>query len=113
MRKGRALALAAILALVGAFAGLAREPSTPSKKLVLPHFWNELGLAADQKQQIQAIQNQYREKFEQLRRQLRSLERREYQEMEKVLTDAQQARFRELKGEAKNRSEEKPADKEP
>jgi Spy/CpxP family protein refolding chaperone len=62
----------------------------------LPASWAKLGLSDEQKQQIYTIQSEFRTKIDDLRRQIRRLEKEERTGMEKVLTDAQRARLREL-----------------
>jgi TolA-binding protein len=95
MKKRMTFLALVLLAALGLVA-LAKDPSSPSK-LVLPHYWSELGLSADQKQHVQAIQDEYRKKADGLRLQLRALVRKEREEMEKVLSDAQRARLKTLK----------------
>jgi hypothetical protein len=86
------------LALVGAQSALGddkKEPA-PRSRGVLPAMWSKLGLTDEQKQRLYATQSEYTAKIEDLRRQMRKLQREERMELEKVLTDAQKARLKEL-----------------
>jgi hypothetical protein len=63
---------------------------------VLPQNWSKLGLTDQQKQQIYSVQNEYRAKIDEMQKQINALRRKERGEMEKILTDAQKARLREV-----------------
>jgi hypothetical protein len=68
----------------------------PKVKGTLPPNWSKLGLSEDQKQKIYSTRGDYRTKIEELRAQIRELEKKEKGELEKILTDAQKARLREI-----------------
>ncbi len=86
----------AALTVGGALLGQDRRDSVPRGRGALPAMWSKLGLTDEQKQNIYAVQGEYRAKIDALQRQIRQLQRQERGEMEKVLTDAQRARLREL-----------------
>jgi hypothetical protein len=96
------LPLLAALALSGWL--LAQEPKksadgdTSAKvRGTLPSHWKSLGLTDSQKQQVYKIRNSYTAKIDALRQQIRDLQDAEKDELEKLLTDAQKLRLRELK----------------
>jgi hypothetical protein len=53
-------------------------------------------LTDDQKQQVYSAQSEFRAKIDDLQRQVRQLQKQERAALEKILTDAQRARLREL-----------------
>jgi hypothetical protein len=80
-----------------------KKGETPVKvRGTLPPYYKKLGLRDDQVQAIYKIQNNYRGKADELRRQLKELKDKEKAATEKVLTAEQLKRLREL------RSGEKP-----
>lgn len=62
----------------------------------LPPQWKKLGLNDDQLKKIYAAQTEYRGKIAELKDKIKDLEKQERAEMEKVLTDGQKARLREI-----------------
>jgi Spy/CpxP family protein refolding chaperone len=62
----------------------------------LPPLWSRLGLTDEQKQKVYQVQGEYAAKIDGLQRQIDDLRRKERADMEKVLTNAQKARLREL-----------------
>lgn len=73
------------------------EPK-PQPKLrgTLPPNFRLLGLTEEQKQQIYRIQNDFDAKIAALEAQIKKLKAEEKQAIEKVLTEAQRARLREI-----------------
>jgi hypothetical protein len=96
-RPWAAAGVLAILVTAGGFLAAqdTKEP-TPRVRGTLPPSWSRLGLTDQQKQQIYATQNAYRARIDNLRQQMRNLERQQRAEMERILTDAQRTRLREL-----------------
>jgi hypothetical protein len=75
-----------------------KEPEPPARvRGTLPRYYKQLGLSDEQKRAVYTVQGRYRDKIEALAEQIRKLRAEEAQEFEKVLTDAQKARLRELK----------------
>jgi Spy/CpxP family protein refolding chaperone len=101
MRKAvfATVTLSAMLLAAGATRGDDRKESAPRGRGALPANWSKLGLSDEQKQQIHSIQAEYSAKIDDLRQQMRKLEKEERAEMAKVLTDAQRARLREIMNE--------------
>ncbi len=62
----------------------------------LPANWAKLGLSDDQKRQVYTIQAEYKSKIDDLQSQIDQLRRKERSEINRVLTDAQRARLREI-----------------
>jgi len=95
-----------VLAVVTAFAFVAcsvlfaqdtKVPARPTKGARgLPPNWGKLGLSDEQKQQVYTIQLEYRTKIDALQQQIREQQKKERSELNKVLTDAQKARLKEI-----------------
>jgi Spy/CpxP family protein refolding chaperone len=79
-------------------------------KGTLPANWGKLGLTDDQKQKVYKVQADYKDKIADLEKQLKELKDTEKTDMEKVLTDEQKKRLRELLG-SKAPAEEKKEEK--
>jgi Spy/CpxP family protein refolding chaperone len=62
----------------------------------LPQNWGKLGLSDEQRQKIYKVRADYGNKIDALQKQISALRSAERKEMEKVLTDAQRARLREI-----------------
>jgi hypothetical protein len=62
----------------------------------LPPNWGKLGLNDQQRQEIYQIQSDYGTQIAALRQQISDLQAKERKDMEKVLTDAQKQRLREI-----------------
>jgi hypothetical protein len=110
-----------IAVLVGAGLVLAQEPKKdpeppPRVKGMLPKHFKSLGLSDDQRQAIYTLLARYAGRIEALAEQIRKLRAEEAMEIDKVLTDAQKARLRELKlgdvGKPKDKDVEKKPDAE-
>ena len=91
--------MAAALLVSGSIWG--DEPNQPTAAPVrvrraLPQNWNKLGLSDEQKQKIYATQAEYGVKIDALQKQIKELQSKQRDAMEKLLTDAQKTRLREL-----------------
>jgi hypothetical protein len=89
------------------------DPTDPPVKLrgTLPAHWKSLGLTDGQKQQVYKVRATYTAKIDALRDQIRALVDAEKDELEKLLTEAQKLRLRELKlGETTPKDPTKPPD---
>ena len=75
----------------------ADEPTQPAAKGTLPAGWRRLGLTDDQVKKVYRIQTEYRNKIDVLQQKIASLKKEERGEMEKILTEAQKTRLKELK----------------
>jgi hypothetical protein len=102
-----------------------KKPADPKDPVVpvrgtLPANWKKLGLTDTQTREVYRIRGTYAAKIDVLKRQIAELVGEEKVELEKVLTDAQKARLKELKlgeptkpkdpGESKDKPGEKPAE---
>ncbi len=86
------VALGTLLAsalLVGGLLFAEEQQGTPKGKGKLPPYWSKLGLSDEQKQKTFAIQAEYKEKIDPLRKQITKLEQEERRELAKILTDSQ------------------------
>src|SRR5262245_5070390 len=87
----------AVALLSGAWLhGQDKKDDTTKFKGVLPANWAKLGLTDDQKQKVYKVQTEYNDKIGALEKQIKDLKATEKGEMEKVLTDAQKARLKEI-----------------
>lgn len=85
------------LALSGVLAAAdeAKKDSLPARGQ-LPANWSKLGLSEDQKQKVYAIRGEHRAKIQELEVKLKDLRQKEKADLEKVLTEDQKLRLREL-----------------
>lgn len=88
------LALAFALVMSGGLLG--QDKKDAPVKGQLPAQWKKLGLNDDQVKKIYGVQTEYRGKINELKDKIKDLEKQERAEMEKVLTDAQKARLKEI-----------------
>ncbi|MBY0527847.1 MAG: hypothetical protein K2R98_30905 [Gemmataceae bacterium] len=73
------------------------KKDTPTKvKGVLPANWGKLGLTDEQKQKVYKVQADYRDKISDLEKQIKDLKDKEKGDMEKVLTDEQKKRLKDI-----------------
>jgi hypothetical protein len=106
------IAFSAVIVTAGLLSADDRKEPASRAHGSLPPLWSRLGLTDEQKQQAYSIQTEYRAKIDDLERQVRKLRKDERAEMEKVLTDAQKARLRELISErAPGASKDEPKDR--
>jgi Spy/CpxP family protein refolding chaperone len=75
---------------------LADDKPAPRGRGSLPPMWSKLGLTDEQRRQVYSQQAEFRAKIDDLENQIRQLRKQERVALEKVLTDAQRARLREL-----------------
>ncbi len=100
--RGRVVALTMVLVAAGATLGVvgglssADDKVEPRARGQLYPNWKKLGLSDSQVQEIYKIQTKYRTKIEALEVQIRELKKQERSDAEKVLTDAQKARLKEI-----------------
>jgi len=79
-------------------------------KGVLPANWGKIGLSDEQKQKVYKVQADFNDQISKLEAQLKEAKTKEKAEMEKVLTDAQKARLREILLSTLPKEEEKKKD---
>ncbi|MFQ3592792.1 MAG: hypothetical protein SNJ82_06315 [Gemmataceae bacterium] len=101
----RLLSLALVFAIVGVV--LAQDKDTPKKdkptepdkkyKGILPANFKKLGLTDAQVQAIYKLQSEYRDKMDRLKKQMETLKTEERAAIEKVLTDVQLKRLKEIR----------------
>lgn len=89
-----ALALATLLCCIRSPGDETQPPS--QKPLPLPRYYRKLGLEKEQAQKVQKVQAEYHPRIDALKRQLQSLQKEQSDKLEKLLTDAQRARLKEL-----------------
>ncbi|MBL8793969.1 MAG: hypothetical protein JNM56_08690 [Planctomycetia bacterium] len=94
--RGVLVLLLVLFALGSVSLGQTAKDEPAKFKGVLPQNWGKLGLSDEQKQKVYKVQNDYDQKIATLEKQLKDLKSQEKVEMEKVLTDAQKARLREI-----------------
>ncbi len=96
LRPRAILGMLAVALLMGGW--LHGEDTKDDKKVKgqLPQNWGKLGLTDEQKQKIYKVQTEYRDKIFDLEKQIKELRERERGEMEKVLSDEQKKRLREI-----------------
>jgi hypothetical protein len=97
MRRIRAgVGLVVGIMLVTAFAS-GQEPKTEARaKGQLPPNWGKLGLSDDQKQQVYKIQTKYRGEIDALDAKIKDLRKQQTAALDKVLTEPQKTRLREI-----------------
>jgi hypothetical protein len=101
----RLLSVALVLMLVGIAPSQDKDapkkdtPGQPDKKYkgVLPANFKKLGLTDAQVQNIYKIQSEYRSKIDDLKKQIDTLKAAEKSEVEKVLSDVQLKRLKEIR----------------
>jgi hypothetical protein len=105
----RLTAVVSALLLVGFVLADEKTATTTITKGRLPTSWSKLGLTDAQKAQVAQVQAKYRTQMESLRQQLRAVEQQQRAELDKILTDAQRARLREIVLEKAGSTSTKPA----
>jgi hypothetical protein len=103
------------MVLVG---GLVLAQDKPATRLrgQLPPNWSKLGLDDQQKTKVYEVQSEYRTKIDALQAQIKQLQKQERGELEKILTDSQKTRLKEIvtsKALGESGTEDKKADKKP
>lgn len=95
--RGVFLVVAIALLAGGVLRGQDKKDDIPTKlKGQLPANWGKLGLTDEQKQKVYKVQADFDQKMAALEKQLKDLKSQEKAEMEKVLSDAQKARLKEI-----------------
>jgi hypothetical protein len=91
--------LAALLLAGGWLLGQTKSTDEPPLKVkgTLPANFKKLGLSEEQTREIYKIRGTFATKIEALKQQIRDLHAEELAEIEKILTDGQKNRLRELK----------------
>jgi Spy/CpxP family protein refolding chaperone len=112
LRRGLGAALLASL-LLGTLlnAEQADTKETAKYKGYLPTYWKQLGLTDEQKQNVYKVQGEYRTKIDALETQIRDLKAAEKKELEKILTDGQKTRLKEILASKGPADDKKPDDK--
>jgi hypothetical protein len=101
----RLLSLALLFAIVGVVFAQDKDapkkdkPTEPEKKYkgILPANFKKLGLTDTQVQSIYKLQSEYRAKMDDLKKQMETLKATEKAAIEKVLTDVQLKRLKEIR----------------
>src|SRR5262245_40015331 len=75
-----------------------KDDKKDDKKLTgkLPTHWPKLGLTDEQKQKVYKIQSEYGDKIAALEKQVKDLKSHEKSDMEKILTEGQKTRLKEI-----------------
>ena len=95
---GRRIALGGVLvgALLAAGMLFGQQPPASKAKGRLPPYWSKLGLSEDQRKKVFAIQGEYKDKIDALKKDISKLEDDEKRELSKVLTDPQRVELKKL-----------------
>ncbi len=97
-----------------------KKTDTPAKsdtpvraRSALPAGWSKIGLSDEQREKIHNIQADYGARVAKLKKEIAGLQKQQRADMEKVLTEAQKTRLREIAAERlpKTGTDPKPADK--
>ncbi len=98
-----------------------KDPAVVTVRVTLPANWKKLGLSDKQTREVYKIRSLYAAKIDDLKRKIAELQSEEKAELEKVLTEAQKARLKELKlgetpkprdsDDARDKGSDKPAEK--
>jgi hypothetical protein len=89
--------------------GQDKKDPDPKVKGFLPAGWKQLGLSAEQTQQVYKTQAAYKAKIDALKQQIEDLKTEEKVELDKVLTKAQRDRLREIREKDLTRDKDAPA----
>jgi hypothetical protein len=99
-----------VLSGPGVFSQEKKDPKEPVKGM-LPTYWKQLGLSKDQTQEVYTIQAKYKADIAKLKDQIEELEAKQRKDLEKVLTEAQRTKLREIIAEKAGLSPETKKDK--
>ncbi len=96
---GRRIALGSVL--VGALLAAGtlfgeQQPAASKAKGRLPLYWNKLGLSEEQRKKVSAIQAEYKDKIDALKKDISRLEDEEKKELGKILTDPQREELKKI-----------------
>lgn len=84
------------VALVVGGGSLGDDKKEVPAKGQLPANWKKLGLTEEQVKKVYTTQTEYRGKIAELEQKIQDLKKQERTDLEKVLTDAQKARLKEI-----------------
>jgi hypothetical protein len=73
-----------------------KKDPPPKLKGQLPQGWSKLGLTDQQKQDVYRTEAEYKTKIDALEAQIRQLKKQRKTDLDKILTDAQKARLKEI-----------------
>jgi hypothetical protein len=116
LRLRAAVTVLAVALLVTGWSLGDDKKDAPPPRGTLPALYKKLGLTDEQRAAILTVRGSYRAKIDALKLQITKLQSEEREETEKLLTDAQKARLKELRsGETKPKDggKDKPAEKPP
>jgi hypothetical protein len=113
-RIGAMLSVMAIVLMAGGWLmgdDAKKDQPPPRVRGSLPPNFSKLGLTDAQKQEVYALQGEYGAKIAALQKEISDLRKKERAAIEKVLTDAQKARLREIVAEKAPKDDKKPDNK--
>jgi hypothetical protein len=84
-----------------------KDPPVAVKATTLPKGWAKLGIAGDQKKKIYAVLSTYQTKIAALKAEVEQLQKEEYQEAYKLLTDDQKDLLKKLSDPSKGADDKK------
>jgi hypothetical protein len=115
MLRLRAVVTVLAVALLVTGWSLGDDPKDPPPpRGTLPANFKKLGLTDEQREAILKVRGTYAAKVAALRRQITQLQKEEREELEKLLTDAQKARLKEIRvGETKPKGKTPDTEKAP
>jgi hypothetical protein len=93
---GRRIVLTSILALALVGTSLLGDDPKPATKHKLPAFWSKLGLTEEQQEKAQQVLGDYQTKIDDLKKQIKALEAEQREKLEKILTEDQKTKLKEL-----------------
>jgi hypothetical protein len=90
-----------------------KDPPPPKVKGTLPQGWSKLGLTDQQKQDVYRTEAEYRAKIDVLEAQIKDLRKQRNAALQKILTEGQKTRLKEILaekagGETSSKDEKKP-----
>jgi hypothetical protein len=110
-RWATCVGVVAVVILSGGFLlGDDKKPDEPKVKGTLPPHYKALGLTDKQLQDVYKVQASYKAKIDELEQKIKELKAEEKVEREKVLTDAQKTRLKELLIGEEKEAKDKPAE---
>ena len=72
------------------------DKDEPAAKVKLPPYWGKLGLSDEQKEKYYKVHAAYKSKIDDLEKKLKEMKAEQKEEENKVLTEQQRAKYREL-----------------
>lgn len=98
MKAFRPVVVGLALVLIASAGINGQEKKDTKVKGVLPANWGKLGLTDEQKQKVYKVQAEYADKIDDLEAKIKELKGKQRTEMEKVLSDEQKKRLKEILG---------------